>query len=109
VQLPHRFLVVTPDQVTDAYDNPTPDLDYGPNAARRVLWGHLQPAGSTEPVEPGRRPVVSAWRLFTLEPLTAREHIEWRGLVFDVMGEPDRFEPRFGLAHYETRLRHVEG
>jgi hypothetical protein len=109
VQLPHRFLVVTPDQVTDAYDNPAPTWDYGPGAARRVMWGHLQPAGSTESADPVRRPVVTSWRLFTLEPLAARERIEWRGLVLDVNGEPDRFEPRFGLVHYETRLRHVEG
>ncbi|XVV05332.1 hypothetical protein ACQPW3_08050 [Actinosynnema sp. CA-248983] len=109
MQFPHRFLVVTPTPVADAYDNPTPDLDYGPDAARRVMWGHLQPLGSTEPAEPGRRPVVTRWRLFTIEPVTARERIEWQGRVLDVDGEPDRFEPRFGLVHYETRLKHVEG
>jgi hypothetical protein len=94
--------------VTDAYDNPVPDLDYGPAAARRVAWGHLQPAGSTESAEPGRRPVVTAWRLFSIEPVTARERVEWQGQVLDVDGEPDQFEPRFGRVHWESRLKHVE-
>ncbi|NUT47327.1 MAG: hypothetical protein HOV94_08445 [Saccharothrix sp.] len=109
MQLPHRFLIVTPTTATDEYDNPTPALDYGPDAQRRVAWGHLQPAGSTESAEPGRRPVVTRWRLFSIEPVTAHQRIEWRGLVLDVDGEPDRFEPRFGLVHYETRLKHVKG
>lgn len=73
------------------------------------MSGHLQPLGSTEPVEPGRRPVVTRWRLFTIEPVTARKRIEWRGRVLAIEGEPDPFEPRFRLVHYETRLRHVEG
>jgi hypothetical protein len=94
---------------SNVYDNPAPDLDYGPDAACRVMWGHLQPLGSTEPAEPGRRLVVTRWRMFTIEPVTASERIEWRGRVLDIEGEPDRFEPRFGLVHYETRLRHVEG
>ncbi|WP_433268166.1 hypothetical protein ACQPZF_03535 [Actinosynnema sp. CS-041913] len=109
MQLPHRFLIVTPNPVTDAYGNPTPELDYGPDAARRVMWGNLQSAGSSEAAEPGRRPVVTAWRLFSIEPVTARQRIEWRGLVLEVDGEPDRFEPRFGLVSYETRLKHVQG
>ncbi|ONI92472.1 hypothetical protein ALI22I_03465 [Saccharothrix sp. ALI-22-I] len=74
-----------------------------------MAWGHLQPAGSTEPAEPGRRPVVTAWRLFTLEPVAARERVEWNGKTLDVVGEPDRFSPRFGRVHWETRLKHVEG
>lgn len=109
MHLPHRFLIVAPVTVTDDYDNPDPDLDYGPDAARRVAWGHLQPAGSSEPAEPGRRAVVTAWRLFTLQPIAARERIEWNGKVLDVDGEPDRFEPRFGRVHWECRLTHVEG
>jgi hypothetical protein len=109
IQLPHRFLVVTPTPVTDEYDNPTPDSDYGPDAPRRVMWGLLQPVTSTEPTEPGRRPVVTSWRLFGIECLAARERIEWKGRVLEVEGEPDRWEPRFGHIHYETRLRHVEG
>lgn len=42
-------------------------------------------------------------------PVTARERIEWQVWVLDVDGEPDRFEPRYGLVHYQTRLNHVEG
>ena len=109
MQLPHHFLIVTPAQVTDAYDNPTPNRDYGPAATRRVAWGHPQPLGSTEPTKPGRRPVVTRWRLFTIEPVTARDRIEWRGQVVDVDGEPDRFEPRFGRVHYESPTPCPEG
>ncbi|GAA1306031.1 hypothetical protein [Saccharothrix xinjiangensis] len=46
---------------------------------------------------------------FGIERLAARERIEWKGRVLEVEGEPDRWEPRFGHVHYETRLRHVEG
>ncbi|WNV82215.1 hypothetical protein [Umezawaea sp. Da 62-37] len=101
--------MTTPTPVTDAYDNPTPHLDYGPDAPQRVLWGLFQPEGSTESAGPARHAVITRWRLFTLERLTARERVTRQNRVFEVVGEPDEFAPRFGHTHYETRLVHVEG
>jgi hypothetical protein len=109
MQLPHRLVVITPVAVADEYDNPAPRLDYGPTAARREIWGRLQPAGSREDPQPGRQPLITTWRLFTFAPLNARERIEWRGRVFDVRGEPDAWSPRFGHTHYEATLTTVEG
>lgn len=109
MQLPHRLIVVAPREVVDEYDNPTPRLDYGPGAARREIWGHLQPVVSREEPAAGRHSVITLWRLFTFSPLGARERAEWRGLVLDVEGEPAMWAPRFGRTHYEATLRRVEG
>ena len=109
MQFPHQLEVITPTESTDAYDNPTPQLEYGPDAPRRTAWGLLQPGGSTEPVQPGRAPVVTTWRLFTGAPLGARERIVWHGRVFEVTGDPAYWSPRFGHTHYEARLTHVQG
>ncbi|WP_328611778.1 hypothetical protein OG943_22550 [Amycolatopsis sp. NBC_00345] len=109
MQLPHRLTVVTPVPITDEYTNPVPRLTYGPDAPRRIVAGLVQPGSSTEPVVPGRQPVVTSWRAFTAEPVTARERIEWDGRTFEIAGEPARWSPRFGYAHYELTLTHVEG
>ncbi|MBP2320488.1 hypothetical protein JOF56_000873 [Kibdelosporangium banguiense] len=109
MQLPHRLIVITPAEQTDEYDNPTPALDYGPAAPRRTLWGLLQPAASTEDPQPGRVPVTTSWRLFTVQPISARERVEWNGRVLEVNGEPARWSPRFGHVHYEATLTTVEG
>ncbi|NUT90524.1 MAG: hypothetical protein HOY78_00710 [Saccharothrix sp.] len=37
--------------------------------------------GSSEPAQPARQPVVTRWRSFTIQPVTARDRIEWRGLA----------------------------
>jgi hypothetical protein len=108
LQLPHRLTAITPTLVADEYDNPVPRPDYGPNAARRTIWGLMQPGRSSEPTEPARQPVVT-WRLFTTKPIGARERIEWRNVVFEITGEPARWSPRFGHTHYEARLTHVQG
>lgn len=101
--------MITPAEVTDAYDNPTPQLEYGRDAPRRTLRGLLQPSTSTEPATLARQPVVTSWRLFTTAPLNARERIEWLGQVFEVDGDPSYWSPRFGHTHYETRLVHIHG
>lgn len=101
--------MITPAETTDEYDNPAPAHDYGPDAARRAIWGLVQPGGSREPTAPGRQPVVSTWRLFTTSPVAARERIVWNGRVFEVSGEPATWAPRFGHTHYEARLTHVQG
>lgn len=36
MQLPHRLVVITPTETTDAYDNPVPQLEYGTDAPRRT-------------------------------------------------------------------------
>jgi hypothetical protein len=66
--------------------------------------GLLQPGASTEPVQPGRTPVVTTWRLFTAAPIGARERIAWQGRVFEVTGEPSWWSPRLGHTHYEAHL-----
>lgn len=109
MQFPHRLVVITPTPITDEYDNPTPRLDYGPDAPRRTVWGLLQPAESREPAQAGRAAVVTSWRLFTAAPVTARERVQWRGRVFEINGAPSWWSPRFGYTHYEAQLTHVEG
>ncbi|MCU1680118.1 MAG: hypothetical protein JWQ81_857 [Amycolatopsis sp.] len=108
MQFPHRVVIVTPQLVTDSYDNPTPQLVYGDDTPRRTVWGLVQPGSSAEPAQPGRQPVLTSWRLFTASPVAARERVEWRGQVLDVAGEPSWWSPRFGT-HYEARLTHVQG
>jgi hypothetical protein len=109
VQFPHQLEVITPTEVTDAYDNPTPQLEYGSDASRRTVWGLLQPGSSTEPASAGRAPVVTSWRLFTQSAISTRERVVWQGRVFDVIGDPAYWSPRLGHTHYEARLTHVQG
>lgn len=109
MQFPHQLVVITPTEVVDAYDNPVPQLNYGPDAPRRTIRGLLQPGSSTEPALPGRQSVLTTWQLFTTAPIAARERAEWRGQVFEVSGEPSWWSPRFGHTHYEARLTHVTG
>jgi hypothetical protein len=109
MQLPHRLTVISPVAVPDDYDNPNPRQDYGPLAPRRTVWANVQPDASTEPAAPARGPVVTGWRVFTYDPIGARERVVWNGRVCEVDGEPSRWSPRFGRVHYELVLRHVEG
>ncbi|WP_409182945.1 hypothetical protein F9C11_00245 [Amycolatopsis sp. VS8301801F10] len=113
LNLPHQLTVISPREVPDAYDNPTPALDYGPDAPRRPVAGLLLPrdnarTGGTEP-SPGRVAVTGGWWLLTAEPIHARERITHDGRTFTVEGEPAKFEPRPGFLHYETVLTHTEG
>ncbi|MBP2479104.1 hypothetical protein JOF53_007976 [Crossiella equi] len=101
--------MITPREIPDAYGNPTPALDYGPDAPRRALRGLLQPRESTDAAEVGRHPVSAAWWLFTRDPVHARERIVFEGRTYQVQGTPQRWSPRQGHTHYETALRHVEG
>ncbi|ACU37162.1 hypothetical protein [Actinosynnema mirum] len=101
-------MIITPVPVPDAYDNPTPTFDYGPDAARRVGWGRLTPVGSTESAEPGRRTIVSRLELVTFDHLTEHDHVEWKGRTYEVDGLSE-YTPRFGLTSYQARLKHVRG
>lgn len=96
-------------EVVDEYDNPTPRLDYGPSASRRLLRALIQPTGSREPIAPGRQAVTATWRLFSTAPIAAHERVVWQGRRFEVTGEPAVWSPRFGHTHYEAILTHVEG
>jgi hypothetical protein len=109
MQLPHRLVVITPTEHTDEYDNPTPILDYGPEAPRREIWGQLQPVRSREDPQPGRRPVISTWTLFTHSPIHARERVQWQGRTLEVVGDSAAWAPRPGHVHYEATLSTVEG
>ncbi|MDT8910892.1 hypothetical protein [Amycolatopsis sp. PS_44_ISF1] len=114
MNLPHQLVVITPREVPDAYDNPAPALDYGPDAPRRAVAGLLLPrdtargSGGTDPT-PGRAPVTGAWWLLTTDPIRARERVLFDGRTFTVDGEPAQFAPRPGFTHYETVLTHTEG
>jgi hypothetical protein len=101
--------VITPREIPDEYGNPTPRLDYGPAAPRRVLRGLLQPRASDDTAEPGRHAVTAHWWLFTHEPIRARERVEHDGRTYTVDGQPARWAPRPGRVHYETNLTHIEG
>lgn len=69
----------------------------------------LQPRTSSSENEPGRQAVTGTWWLFTLDPIHARERVEFEGRVYDVDGEPERWEPRPGRVHYETSLISTNG
>ncbi|GLY51301.1 hypothetical protein Lesp01_49570 [Lentzea sp. NBRC 102530] len=69
----------------------------------------LQPRTSNTENEPGRQAVTGTWWLFTAEPIAARERVEYDGRVYQVEGEPERWEPRPGRVHYETNLSRVDG
>lgn len=111
MRLPHQLVVITPREISDAYDNPTLELDYGSDAPRRTVAGLLLPrdtARGTDPA-PGRAPVTGGWWLLTTDPIRARERVVYDGRVFTVEGEPAQFAPRPGFVHYETVLTHTEG
>jgi hypothetical protein len=101
--------VITPAEVPDEYDNPTPHLDYGPTAQRRQVRGLLQPRTGSTAAEPGRQSISTTWWVFTADPIRAHERIEFDGRVFDVDGEPEPWSPRPGRSHFETTLTHVIG
>lgn len=107
--LPHLLTVITPVEVRDEYDNPTPRLDYGQAAPRRHMRGLLQPRTSTGQTQPGRQAITSTWWTYTVEPIHPRERVEHHDRVYAVDGEPERWEPRPGRVHFETTLTHVEG
>lgn len=109
MQLPHLVTLVDPLEVDDQYDNPNPALFYGPGAPRRDIRGYMQPAGSSEPVETGRQPEITTWRLFTFSPVGSREQVEWRGRTFRIDGEPLMWEPPFGRRRFWVLLIEVEG
>ncbi|WP_410648160.1 hypothetical protein [Amycolatopsis sp. cmx-4-54] len=113
MNLPHELTVITPREIPDAYDNPAPTLDYGPDAPRRPVAGLVLPGGAARrggtDATPGRTAVTGSWWLLTTEPVHARERVIHNGRTFTVDGEPARFEPRPGFVHYETVLTHTEG
>lgn len=109
MNLPHQLIVITPREVPDAYDNPAPALDYGPDAPRRAVAGLLLPRGGDTEPSPGRVAVTGVWWLLTTDPIHARERITHNGRTLAVEGEPARFEPRPGFVHFETVLTHTEG
>ncbi|MGH2375098.1 MAG: phage head completion protein [bacterium] len=109
MQLPHRLVVVNPVEIVDEYNNPVPGLHYGSGASLRTVYAHVQPIASSESADPGRTPVVTRWRVFATEPIGPQERVEWRGMVFEVDGEPLEWTPRFGHTHFEITLRRIEG
>lgn len=109
MNLPHELVVITPREIPDAYDNPTPALDYGPDAPRRTMAGLLLPLSTQSDPVPGRQPVTSPWWLLTAEPIRARERVIHDGDTYTVVGEPERFAPRSAFQHTETTLTRTEG
>ncbi|WP_154697241.1 hypothetical protein [Lentzea guizhouensis] len=109
MQLPHIVTFVDPLEGEDQYGNPSPALFYGPGAPRRDVRGYMQPHTGSEPVEAGRQPVISRWRLFTYAPVGPRDQVEWRGRTFRIDGMPEVWEPAFGRPRFWVRLVEVEG
>ncbi|MGI8310671.1 hypothetical protein [Saccharopolyspora hattusasensis] len=108
MQLPHTITLIIPAEVADAYSNPVSQLDYR-RGSRRAVLALMQPMPSHDAAEPGRKAVVSRWRLFTFADIPPQARVEWRGRVFDIEGEPQVWEPRRGRRHVEAFLRVVEG
>ncbi|WP_170166514.1 hypothetical protein [Lentzea atacamensis] len=54
------------------------------------MRGMLQPRTSATTAEPGRQAVTGSWWLFTLDPIAARERVEYDGRVYQVEGDPER-------------------
>lgn len=73
------------------------------------MRGLLQPRTGTDQAEPGRHAITVTWWLLSFEPIRARERVEFDGHVYAVDGEPERWEPRPGRAHYETTLTRGDG
>jgi hypothetical protein len=69
----------------------------------------MQPRTSSDPVETGRQPKITRWRLFTFSAVGPRDRVEWRGRTFRVDGTPEMWEPAFGRTRFWVELVEVEG
>lgn len=89
----------------DAYDNDV----YGWTRTQ-LPDGLFAPGGVSEPVEPGREPVVSEpavyWRRVRPD-VVAADRIEVRGLVYDVVGDPADWRGTF-VGGLGVRLKRAE-
>lgn len=95
---------------TDAFHQPV----YGPDSETALPEGLFAPGGSTEPVEPGRTPVVTVPTLYWRNEwpdVVSTDRLRVRGTVFEVQGEPADWRPAGdgGPGGLVVQLRDSEG
>lgn len=97
--LPHTVTVTAASTVTDSYGATRLAYSGTPSTVRAFV----QPVGQTEDSD-GR--VVTDLRMFTLVPVAVTSRVTYAGVVYEVVG----VDTWSGLnAHYESRLRKVDG
>lgn len=105
--LPHSVTVTTPGRSTDGYGNEA--LDYVTGVTARTIAAYVQPRPGTENTD-GRNAVERVWVMFTTAPVEALDRVTWEGRVYEVDGQPQRWDvPGRRTHHYESNLRAVEG
>lgn len=89
----------------DRYRNPTVSFDAGTEYPAR-----LEQTGGAE-TSGGRDAVVSDWTLYLPADavIGARDHVEYDGSTFEVVGPPADAQTPHGVSHVVARLRYVTG
>lgn len=79
----------------DGYGDPT--LDWTTPTRTDVLAIGVEPRPSAEPVQDARNSVTSGWTVYLPAGtvVTARNRLEVRGLVYDVLGDPADWRAAF--------------
>ncbi|EPD63175.1 hypothetical protein [Streptomyces sp. HGB0020] len=102
----HTVTVLRPPG-NDAFGDPVG----GDPAETEVTGAFMQPVQTSERTD-DRDTVEASWTCF-LPPdtdLRPTDQIRFRGLVYEVDGEPQPFDTRTGVTHHiEVRLRRVTG
>lgn len=81
-----------PQTGTDAFHQPT----YGPDVETALPEALFAPGGSTEPVEPGRTPVITVPTLYWRDAwpdVVSTDRLRVRGTPFEVQGKPADWRP----------------
>ncbi|MFD4637385.1 hypothetical protein ACFWN2_08735 [Lentzea sp. NPDC058436] len=92
LRLPHRLTIVTPAEhptsTTTRFPCSTTASGLPPRRGRDAAT-----RTSATTAEPGRQAVTGTWWAFTLDPIHARERVEYDGRVYQVEGAPEHWEP----------------
>lgn len=99
--------IVTPGSKTDRYNNTVVDWSTA-TSVDSAAW--VGPTATSERVADGDK-VVShlSCHLPVGATVTAGCRIEWRGVTYEVDGNPELFMRRGAPNHYELALKRVEG
>lgn len=108
MNLRDKVNIVRAPLTTDAHGNQVRDW---PSATRQFdVAADVQPATTTEQTD-GRQTTLTRWRVFlpaSMDVLVT-DRLEWRGLIFEVDGEPERWYRRGAAHHVELLARRIEG
>lgn len=86
--------VITAGQVVDPYSGEPTAESWEPDDVTEVVVSGVgvEPRPSSEPVEDARNSTTSGFTLYLPEmPLTSKQRIRVRGVVYNVLGEPSRW------------------